>query len=65
MVDLLNLKLNKYQTPITEDLKKELHREVWNDLEEFISTVPFIQHLIADEAVREGTGCERLSRPGC
>lgn len=52
MVDLLNLKLNKYQTAITDELKSTLHREVWNDLEEFISTVPFIQHLIADESVR-------------
>lgn len=52
MVDILNLKLNKYQTPITEELKKALHREVWSDLEEFISTVPYIRHLISDESVR-------------
>lgn len=52
MVDILNLKLNKYQTPITEELKKSLHREIWNELEEYISTVPYIKHLISDETVR-------------
>lgn len=52
MVDLLSLKLNKYQTPITPELKKVLHREVWQDLEEFISTVPYIKHLISDDSIR-------------
>lgn len=52
MVDILNLKLNKFQTPINEELKKSLHREIWNDLEEYISTVPYIKHLISDEEVR-------------
>jgi hypothetical protein len=52
MVDLLSLKLNKYQTPITQELKDSLHKEVWNDLEEYISTVSFIEHMISDETVR-------------
>ncbi len=53
MVDILNLKLNKFQTPINEELKKSLHREVWADLEEYISTVPYIHHLIQHDGVRE------------
>lgn len=52
MVDILNLKLNEFQTPITEDLKKSLHREIWNDMEEYISTVPYIRHLISSDEVR-------------
>ena len=42
-------KLNKYQTPITEELQKSLPKEVWEDLIDFISTIKFIQNLIAAE----------------
>ena len=45
-------KLNKYQTPITEELQKSLPKEVWEDLIDFISTIKFIQNLIATEEVR-------------
>lgn len=45
-------KLNKYQTPITEELQKSLPKEVWEDLIDFIGTIKFIQNLIAPEDVR-------------
>src|SRR5574344_1469196 len=45
-------KLNKYQTPITEELQKSLPKEVWEDLIDFIGTIKFIQNLIAPEEVR-------------
>lgn len=44
--------MNSYQTPLTEELKKSLPREVWLDLLEAISSVKFIQHLISTEDVR-------------
>jgi hypothetical protein len=50
MIDLY--KLNKYQTPITEELKKSLPKEVWEDLLDFTSSVKFIQNLIAPEEIR-------------
>lgn len=52
MVDLLNLKLNQYQTPITQELKDSLHREVWDDLTEYISTIDYLKFLISDDTVR-------------
>ena len=45
-------KVNKYQTPITEELKNSLHREVWDELIDFIDNVKFIQNLMAPEEVR-------------
>ena len=45
-------KLNSYQTPITDELKESLPKEVWDNLLEYISTVKFIQNLIAPEEVR-------------
>jgi hypothetical protein len=45
-------KLNHYQTPITEELKQSLPKEVYDNLLEYISTVKFIQNLIAPEEVR-------------
>ena len=45
-------KLNRYQTPITEELKQSLPKEVYDNLLEYISTVKFIQNLIAPEEVR-------------
>lgn len=44
--------LNHYQTPITDELKESLPKEVWDNLLEYISTVKFIQNLIAPEEVR-------------
>lgn len=46
------MNLNKYQTPITEELKNSLPKEVYDNLLEYISTVKFIQNLIAPEEVR-------------
>jgi hypothetical protein len=40
-------KFNEYQTPLTKELKKELPKEVWNDITEYISSVKFIQNLIS------------------
>ena len=48
----MNIKMNGYQTPITEELKKSLPKEVWDDILEYISTVKFIQNLIAPEEER-------------
>lgn len=45
-------KLNKYQTPITEELKNSLNREVWLELLEYIDSVQFIKNLIAPENIR-------------
>jgi hypothetical protein len=45
-------KFNNYQTPLTEELKKSLPREVWIDLIETISSVQFIKHLISPEEQR-------------
>lgn len=45
-------KFNKYQTPITEDLRETLHKEVFSDLLDAISNVEFIKRLIAPEEIR-------------
>lgn len=45
-------KLNSYQTPITQELKDSLPKEVYDNLLESISTIKFIQNLIAPEEVR-------------
>ena len=45
-------KLNKYQTPITEELQKSLPKEVWEDLLDFIGSIKFIQNLISPEESR-------------
>lgn len=47
-----SFKMNKFQTPITEELKNSLNREVWNDLLEYTSSVQFIKNLIAPENIR-------------
>ena len=46
------MELNKYQTPITEELKESLPREVYENLIEYVSTVKFIKNLIAPEYIR-------------
>lgn len=45
-------KLNAFQTPLTKELKDSLHREVWNDLIEYISSVQFIKRIIQPEKKR-------------
>lgn len=40
---------NKYQTPITEELKKELPKEVYNNIIEAISSVKYIKNLISKD----------------
>lgn len=44
--------MNKYQTPLTEELRENLPKEVYDNILEYISTVKFIQNLIAPEDVR-------------
>lgn len=46
------IKTNSYQTPITEQLKNSLEKEVWEDLLESISTIQFIDNLIKPENER-------------
>lgn len=43
---------NKYQSPLTEQLKDSLPKEVWLDLLDYISNVEFIKRLIAPEEAR-------------
>jgi hypothetical protein len=45
-------KLNSFQTPLTDELKESLHKEVWLDLLETISSVEFIKRIIAPESIR-------------
>ena len=46
------MELNKYQSPITDELKETLPREVYENLIEYTSTIKFIKNLIAPEHVR-------------
>lgn len=41
------MELNKFQTPLTEELKNSIPEEVYKDILEYISTVQFIQRLIS------------------
>lgn len=41
------IEVNKYQTPITDELKAKYPEEVWEQFEDMIATVPFIQNLIS------------------
>lgn len=45
-------KLNKYQTPLTEEIKNSVPREVWLELIDFLSSVEFIKRLVATEDIR-------------
>lgn len=45
-------KLNRYQTPLTKELKESLRKNVWSDLVEYIDTVKMISWLIEPEEVR-------------
>ena len=46
------IKVNKYQTPINEELKNSLSKEVFSDLLEFCESVGFIKWLISPEEIR-------------
>ena len=53
MDEINNLyKMNGFQTPLTEEIKNSLPREVWLELIDFLSSVEFIRRLIAPEEVR-------------
>lgn len=45
-------KMNSYQTPLTEEIKNSVPREVWLELIDFLSSVEFIKRLIAPEEIR-------------
>lgn len=55
-------KMNRFQTPITEELKKSLNKEVFEELTEYIDSVQFIKNLIAHEDVR-GFAKDRIKHP--
>ncbi len=42
-------KFNKYQTPLNEELKNSLHKEVWLDLVDVLSSVEFVKRLVSTE----------------
>lgn len=44
--------MNSFQTPLTEEIKNSVPREVWLELIDFLSSVEFIKRLIAPEEVR-------------
>ncbi len=48
----LQYKMNKFQTPINEELKETLHKEIFDELTEYIDSVQFIKNLIAPEEIR-------------
>jgi len=48
----MEIAMNKYQTPMTDEMKKSLPKEVWEDMLEYISQVQFIKNLIAPEEIR-------------
>ena len=50
------IETNNYQTKLTDELKKSLHKEVWADLIEFIDSVGFINWLVQPEAIRGYAG---------
>lgn len=52
-------RLNSYQTPITEELKASLPKEVYDNLLESVANIKYIQNLIAPEEIR-GFAKDRL-----
>lgn len=48
----MDLKMNSYQTPLNDELKATLPKEVWDDILEYTSTIQFVQNLIAPEEER-------------
>ena len=45
-------RLNKYKTPLYDELVKDLHKELYADLIEYIDSVAMISHLIAPPEIR-------------
>lgn len=50
--NILFMKLNKFQSPLNQELKNDLHKDVWNELIEYIDTVPFIRWLMSSPKIR-------------
>ncbi len=48
----MELKLNKYQTVLSKELKEKLPKEVWDNILEYISQVKFIRNIIAPASER-------------
>lgn len=48
----MEIKMNSFQTPLNDELKDSLPKEVWEDIIEYVSTVKFIQNIIAPENER-------------
>lgn len=48
----MEIKMNRFQTPLTDEIKENVPKEVWDDILEYISQVKMIQNLIAPEEVR-------------
>ena len=48
----MDIKMNKYQTPLSNELRDSVPKEVWDDMLEYIATVPIIAHLIAEQETR-------------
>jgi len=46
------MELNNYQTPIDDKLRESVHKEVYDSILEYVSSVKFIQRLIAPESTR-------------
>lgn len=44
--------MNKFQSPLDDELKANLPKEVWDELLEYIAQVKFMQNLIAPEETR-------------
>lgn len=50
--DFINIPVNEYQTPITEELLSQYPKEVQKDFWEYVLTVPFIKSLISKDRPR-------------
>lgn len=59
-MELINIPMNKYQTPLTEELLSSLPPEVVEQLYECITTIPFIKNLISPNRPY----CKDLPRDG-
>ena len=46
------MELNNYQTPIDDKLKASIHKEIYDNILEYVSSVKFVQRLIAPESIR-------------
>lgn len=49
MEEVLTFKMNKYQTPLDDNLKNSIEKEVWENVLEYISQIKFLQNLIAED----------------